>query len=83
MPRRTVLSSSQRERFERLPSETEELVRHYSLSGEDMALIFQRREERNRLGFAVQLCLLRHPGRTLEAGEQVPEKLVAFVAEGV
>jgi Domain of unknown function (DUF4158) len=35
----------------------------------------------SRLGFAVLLCYLRHPGRALEAGEMLPAELLAFVAD--
>lgn len=81
MPRRTVLSPAQREDFERLPSKPQELVRHYTLSREDMALIIPRRQGRNRLSFALALCLLRYPGRALRPREPLPRELVAFVAE--
>ena len=37
----------------------------------------------NRLGFAIQLCLLRYPGRPLRAGEVVPRHIVEFVASQV
>jgi TnpA family transposase len=31
-----------------------------------------KRRNANRLGFAIQLCYLRHPGRTLAAGDTPP-----------
>lgn len=83
MPRRSVLSASQRASFEALPIELADLARHYTLSEEDLALIRARRRAENRLGFAVQLCLLRYPGRILRANEQPPGSLIAFVAEQV
>jgi len=57
------------------------MVRHYTLSADDLALINRRRGDPNRLGFAVTLCYLRFPGRILQQGEQPPEALCAFVAE--
>jgi Domain of unknown function (DUF4158) len=39
------------------------MVRHYTLSSEDLALINRRRGDPNRLGFALMLCYLRFPGR--------------------
>jgi hypothetical protein len=83
MPRRTVLTPSQRERFERLPSKPEELVCHCSLSREDLALIVQRREGRNKLGFALVLCLLRYLGRALRSDEVIPQELINFIAEQI
>lgn len=68
MPRRTVLSTSQRASFEALPVEPVELARHYTLGEADLTLIRKRRRASNRIGFAVQLCLSRYPGRTLRAG---------------
>jgi hypothetical protein len=34
------------------------MVRHYTLSADDLALINRRRGDPNRLGFAVMLCYL-------------------------
>jgi Domain of unknown function (DUF4158) len=57
------------------------MLRHYTLSSEDLALINRRRGDPNRLGFALMLCYLRFPGRILQQGEQPPAALCAFVAE--
>jgi uncharacterized protein DUF4158 len=57
------------------------MVRHYTLSSEDLALINRRRGDPNRLGFALMLCYLRFPGRILQQGEQPPAELCRFVAE--
>jgi hypothetical protein len=57
------------------------MVRHYTMSAEDLALINRRRGGPNRPGFAVMLSFLRFPGRILQQGEQPPAALCAFVAE--
>ena len=62
MPRRSLLSASERASLLALPEHPDDLIRHYSLSEPDLSLIRQRRGEANRLGFAIQLCLLRYPG---------------------
>ena len=54
-------------------------VRHYTLSDEDLQNIGARRRPRNKLGFALQLCVLRHPGRLLAPGEFVPPAVVGFI----
>ena len=59
---RTLLSSEQRTRLFAVPSDSAEIVRHYVLGGQNLALIRTKRRSINRLGFAVQLCLLRYPG---------------------
>ena len=72
MARRTVLTSRQRSALFALPQREADLLRHYTLSDEDLQNIGARRRPRNKLGFALQLCVLRHPGRLLAPGEFVP-----------
>ena len=57
------------------------MVRYWLLSADDIRRINERRREHNRLGFAVQLCLLRYPGWPLRAGEKPPSNLLEFVAQ--
>jgi len=83
MPRRNVLAESQRQLFEQIPDEPKYLAQHYTLSLEDIDLIRQRRRASNRLGFAIQLCLMRYPGRSLRTGEQLSEAFIKFVAEQI
>jgi hypothetical protein len=80
MPRRAVLTPTQREALLALPPEDDaELARHYTLSEEDLGTIRRRRGEANRLGFALQLCALRYPGRLLHRGEVIPERMTTFI----
>jgi TnpA family transposase len=65
------------------PVEQRELVRLYTLSGADLAAVGRCRDDHNRLGFALMLCYLRHPGRPIRTGERPPAALVAFVAEQI
>jgi TnpA family transposase len=81
MPRRPVLSKAQRQSFQALPNDPEELIRYYTLGEEDLALARRHRTGSNRLGFAVQLCLVRYPGRAWRSGEAVPRALIEFVGE--
>ncbi len=84
MPTRELLSEVQRARFSGIPEvEERELVRHHTLSEADLAAVSVRRGAANRLGFAIQLCLLRYPGRPLRQGEVVPRDIVGFVAAQV
>jgi TnpA family transposase len=84
MPTRELLSAVQRARFSALPElDARALARHHSLSEDDLTAVSVRRGAANRLGFAVQLCLLRYPGRSLRAGEAVPRPIVEFVASQV
>jgi len=75
-----VLSASDRAALLAPPAEDVDRIRLYTFSETDLALIRQRRGEANRLGFAVQLCLLRYPGTALEPEETVDAALVGWVA---
>ena len=79
MARRTVLTGRQRSALFALPQREADLLRHYTLSDEDLQNIGARRRPRNKLGFALQLCVLRHPGRLLTPGEFVPPAVVDFI----
>ena len=81
MPRRELLTEPQRLAFVEPVTDERGIVRHYTLDAEDLALINRRRGDANRLGFAVLLCYLRFPGRTLRQGEAPPVAMLAFVAE--
>ncbi len=80
MSRRTLLSAEQRARLFAVPTDPAEMAKHYVLGAEDLALVRSKRRAANRLGFAVQLCLLRHPGQGLGPGERPPAPMLAFVA---
>jgi hypothetical protein len=81
MPHQELLTNSSRLSYEAPASDERGMVRHYSLSPEDLALINRRRGDANRLGFALVLCYLRFPGRILQQGERPPAELCGFVAE--
>jgi len=50
------------------------------LDDEDIEHIRTRRRPQNQIGFALQLCAFRYPGRLLKAGEVIPESISRFVA---
>ena len=84
MGRRDLLSAEERRNLFGVPVECDALARLYTFDRRDLSLIEVRREERNRLGFAVQLALIRHPGLTLAQCAAYPganlEPLVDFIA---
>ncbi len=83
MPRRPILTAAEREGLLSLPDTEDALIQHYTLNEEDLALVHQRRGEANRLGFAVQLCLLRLPGVALGTDMEVPAPLIQWIARQV
>ena len=83
MPRRSVLSSSDRDALQAIPIDDAELIRRYTFSDTDLAQIRQRRGDANRFGFAVQMCLLRFPGVALSRDGTVAESLIHWVARAL
>ncbi len=83
MARRQRLSETQVAELFDPPPEPRDLVRHFTLSAADLAVNRRCRGDHNRLGQALMLCYLRHPGRALRRGEQPPAALLAFVAEQI
>ncbi len=79
MSRRSILSTTERESLLALPDTEDEWIRHYTFSEADLSLIRQRRGEANRLGFGVQLCLLRYPGQGLLPDAVMPMPLLQWV----
>jgi TnpA family transposase len=80
MPRRVTLTDRQKDALLRLPTSQADLLKHYTLSDEDLGHIGQRRRPHNRFGFALQLCVLRYPGRVLAPGELIPAEVVEFMS---
>lgn len=83
MPRRRALTEAQLETLLALPTNEAALIQHWTLSTADLTTIERRRRSHNRLGFAVQLCALRYPGRLLRPGEVIPPNALRFVAEQI
>ena len=79
MSRRSILSAADRISLLALPDTEDELIRHYTFSEADLSLIRQRRGDANRLGVAVQLCLLRFPGQGLLPDATVPPLLLQWI----
>ena len=80
MARRRLLGDDVWARLLGPPADELEIARLYSLTAEDLTLVGNRRTDATRLGYALVLLYLRHPGRVLEAGEVPPDPLLAYVA---
>lgn len=83
MPRKVLLSASERERLWALPESVDDLIRFYSFSETDLSLIRQRRGQANRIGFALQLCLLRYPGYILNQDISEKEPIIQWISAQV
>lgn len=80
MALRSLLTAAERGQILAIPAETDEMEALYTPSDTDMSLIRQRRGDANRLGFAIQLSLLRHPGIALADDSEVPSELIDWMA---
>lgn len=80
MPRRSILTERQRSALFDLPTDEASILHHYTLADDDLEHIRTRRHARNRLGFALQLCAFRYPGRLLLPGEVIPMAVSRFIA---
>ena len=83
MTRRQELTEAQIATLFDPATEQRGLVRYYTLSENDLALIRRCRGDHSRLGYALMLCYLRYPGRHLHANERPPAALTSFVAEQI
>lgn len=83
MARRDLLTSDERQMLFGVPTDRENLARHYMLSSQDLSLVATRRGDTNQIGFAVQLGLLRHPGFGFTLDEGAPTELVGFMGEQI
>lgn len=83
MARRRLLLPAEWDRLLRAPDDERVLVQHYTLAPDDLTLIARKRTPHRRLGIAMLLCYLRHPGRILDAHEEPPPALLDFVANQV
>ena len=60
-----------------------DLAAHHTFSTRDLAVIARHRREDTRLGFAVQLALLRYPGWPLFTFSLIPGHIVRHVAQQI
>ena len=81
MKKHEILSPQSRAALFDPPTDPAVIIRHYTFSPDDLALIRQRRRDTNRLGFAVHLAYLRFPGRVLGIDEIPPADILSFIAD--
>lgn len=53
---------------------------YYTLTSQDLMFIKSRRRDVNRLGTAIQICVLRHLGWSLPNIKVIPDKVIEYVA---
>jgi TnpA family transposase len=81
MAHRQLLTEEERQALLGIPLDADGMARRFTLSHADQDLVADRRRDANRIGFAVQLALLRNPGMALAQLEQPVEALVQWLAK--
>ena len=78
-----LFNRAERARLDSFPSlvSSEDLQRDYHLTRKDKAVIARQRRPTNRLGFALQLCTLRHLGFIPDDLLGPPPEVLHFVAD--
>ncbi|HVJ48984.1 Tn3 family transposase [Desulfitobacterium sp.] len=78
-----LLTPDERLRYTQIPSDLGELElgTYFTLTQHDIEVIQRHRRDYNRLGFAVQLCVLRYIGWPLSDVNDVPEKILRYIAK--
>lgn len=80
MARRPLLTDKERRLLFGIPDDPDTPARHYTFTRSDQDLVAGRRGDANRLGFAVHLVLLRHPGMGLAQMEEPIGALAEWLA---
>ena len=60
-----------------------DIVKFYTFSPDDIKIINKHRRNYNRLGFAVQLALLRNPGWSLSNTSNIPESVLNYISQQI
>jgi hypothetical protein len=67
-----------------IPSDSDwDLGTYYTFSQHDLDIINNHRRDHNRLGFAVQLAVLRFPGWSLSELKMIPDSVLIYIAKQV
>ncbi|WP_054943659.1 Tn3 family transposase [Paenibacillus ihuae] len=82
---RELLTPEERMQYLQIPPDLGEweLGTYFTFTQHDLEIIQQRRRDYNRLGFAVQLCVLRYLGWTLSDVRDVPFQVLRYIAKQI
>ncbi|MEM8967177.1 MAG: DUF4158 domain-containing protein [Bacteroidota bacterium] len=77
------MSTSERDRLARFPTSLsqEEVITYFTLTEEDIQQVTQQRRPVNRLGYALQLCIVRFLGFVPSDLLSPSEEIVTFLAD--
>lgn len=80
---RELLTPEQRQTLMQIPEDEWVLGTYYTFSKQDLEVINKRKREENRLGFAIQLCVLRYPGWSYNNNKGIPDPVVNYISKQI
>lgn len=80
---RELLTPDQRLALMQIPEDEWVLGTYYTFSKQDLEIINKRRREENRLGFAVQLAVLRYPGWPYTHIKSIPDSVIHYITKQI
>lgn len=80
---RELLTLEQRQVLMQIPEDEWVLGTYYTFSKRDLEIINKRRREENRLGFAVQLAVLRYPGWPYTHIKSIPDSVIHYISKQI
>lgn len=82
---RELLTPEERLQYMQISPDLDELElgTYFTFAQHDIEVIQRRRRDYNRLGFAVQLCVLRYLGWTLSDIKDIPKDILRYVAKQI
>jgi len=80
---RELLTVEQRQFLMQIPEDEWVLGTYYTFSKRDLEIINKRRREENRLGFAVQLAVLRYPSWPYTHIKNIPDSVIQYISKQI
>ena len=78
-----LFSQEQRELFMKIPEDELILATYYTFSKSDLEVIHRHRRDENKIGFALQLALLRYPGWSYSYIKSIPKTVISYIAKQI
>ncbi|EIE5616470.1 Tn3 family transposase, partial [Listeria innocua] len=78
-----LLTPEQRQALMQIPQDEWVLGTYYTFAKRDLEIINKRRREENRLGFAVQLAVLRYPGWPYTHIKNIPDSVIHYISKQI
>lgn len=80
---RELLTLEQRQALMQIPEDEWVLGTYFTFFKRDLEIINKRRREENRLGFAVQLAVLRYPGWPYTHIKSISDSVIHYISKQI